>query len=251
LTEDLTRDEILRGRLALWQPREGYRFAVDPLLLVDFINSTTPTRAADLGCGCGIIALGLALRFVDAQVTAVELQPRLARLATRNADENGLAERVKVLELDLADARACRAALSGASFDLVASNPPFRPLGEGSANPDDEAAVARHELRLTLADVAREARRLLLPGGRAVLVYPAERLGSLLAALEHEGLRPLRLRCVHGRLGEPASRVLVEARKGARGNLVVDGPLILRDDNGEYTAEARRALGERDGRPGS
>jgi tRNA1(Val) A37 N6-methylase TrmN6 len=38
--------------------------------------------------------------------------------------------------------------------------------------------------------------------------------------------------------------VLVEARKGARGNLVVEGPLILRDENDDYTPEARRALGD-------
>jgi tRNA1Val (adenine37-N6)-methyltransferase len=244
LSEHLTRDEILRGRLVLWQPREGYRFAVDPLLLLDFLGPAQVAKAIDLGTGCGIIALGLAQRFVDAQVTAVELQPRLARLASRNAEENRLADRVNVLELDLADARAARAALPGASFDLVVSNPPFRPLGEGSANPDDEAAVARHELRLTLADLARESRRLLVPGGRAAIVYPAERLGALLPSLEREGLRPLRLRCVHARLGEPATRVLVEARKGARGNLVVEGPLILRDENDDYTPEARRALGE-------
>jgi tRNA1(Val) A37 N6-methylase TrmN6 len=243
LSEELTRDEILRGRLTLWQPRDGYRFAVDPLLLVDFVAAAR--RAVDLGAGCGIVALGLARRFAEAHITAVELQPRLARLASRNAEDNGLADRVNVLELDLADARACRAALAGASFDLVASNPPFRPLGEGSANPDDEAAVARHELRLTLADLARESRRLLMPGGRAAVVYPAERLGALLQALEREGLRPLRLRCVHPRLGEPASRVLVEAKKGGRGNLVVEGPLILRDENDDYTPEARRALGER------
>jgi tRNA1Val (adenine37-N6)-methyltransferase len=242
LSEELTRDEILRGRLVLWQPRDGYRFAVDPLLLIDFVAAAD--RIVDLGSGCGIIALGVARRFADARVTAVELQPRLARLAIRNVDENSLADRVQVLELDLADARACRAALAGASFDLVVSNPPFRPLGEGSANPDDEAAVARHELRLTLADLAREARRLLLPGGRAAIVYPAERLGALLSSLEREGLRPLRLRCVHPRLGEPATRVLVEARKGARGNLVVESPLILRDENDDYTPEARRALGE-------
>jgi tRNA1Val (adenine37-N6)-methyltransferase len=242
--ENLTCDEILRGRLKLWQPREGYRFAVDPLLLLHFIHLPRISRAADLGTGCGIIALGLALRFVDAQVTAVELQPRLAQLALRNAAENQLTDRVQVLELDLANPQSVRAALSGASYDLVTCNPPFRPLGEGNANPDDEAAVARHELRLTLADVARESRRLLLPGGRAVLVYPAERLGSLLSSLEREGLRPLRLRCVHPRVGEPATRVLVEARKGAKGNLVVEGPMILRDESGEYTAEARHALGD-------
>jgi tRNA1Val (adenine37-N6)-methyltransferase len=232
----------------LWQPKEGYRFAVDPLLLLDFLEIQKLSRAIDLGCGCGIIALGLAQKFPDAKVTAVELQPRLAQLAHKNSEENRLSDRVSVIELDLADARASRAALSGASFELVVSNPPFRPLGEGNFNPGDEAAIARHELRLTLADLAREARRLLLPGGRAAIVYPAERLGALLQILDREGLRPLRLRCVHPKLDEPAARVLVEARKGAKGNLVVERPLVLRDESGNYTDEARRALGEPDRR---
>ncbi len=229
----------------MWQPKEGYRFSVDPLLLLDFIGASRVARAADLGSGCGVIALGLAQRFADARIIAVELQPRLAQLARLNADENGLGERVIVLEIDLADARLARSLLTGASFDLVVSNPPFRPLGEGSANPDDEEAVARHELRLTLADLAREMRRMLQPGGRAAVVYPAERLATLLATLAREGLRPLRLRCVHARVGEPATRVLVEARKGARGNLVIEAPLILHDEAGCYTPDARRALGEK------
>ena len=123
-------------------------------------------------------------------------------------------------------------------------NPPYRPLGEGNANPGDEQAIARHELKLTLADVAREARRLLVPGGRAALIYPAERLPALLATLDGEGLRPLRLRLVHGKPGEPARRALVEARKGHRGNLVVEPPLIVQDDDGQYSPEAKRALGD-------
>ncbi|HZS36281.1 MAG TPA: SAM-dependent methyltransferase, partial [Polyangia bacterium] len=80
---ELTRDEILRGRLTLWQPRDGYRFAVDPLLLVDFVAQVPGLRvgrACDLGAGCGVVALGAALAWPDAHVTAVELQPRLAAL---------------------------------------------------------------------------------------------------------------------------------------------------------------------------
>ncbi len=248
---ELTRDEILRGRLVLWQPREGYRFAVDPLLLLDFATAqlaaaggARPAAACDLGAGAGVIALGLALALPSAKITAVELQPRLAELARRNAVENQLADRVSVVEADLADGAAARAALPGASFDVAASNPPYRPLGEGDANPDTEEAIARHELRLTLADVAREMRRALVPNGRAFVVYPAERLGALLATLDGESLRPLRLRLVHPRPGEPARRALVEARKGARGNLVVESPLFLRDSDGEYTPDAKRALGE-------
>jgi tRNA1Val (adenine37-N6)-methyltransferase len=234
----------LRGRLAVWQPKVGYRFSVDSLLLVDFVRGPSLGRVCDLGTGSGVIALGLALRDPAAQVTAVELQPRLAELARRNVTENQLGGRVGVVEVDLADHNHARQVLPGASFELCVSNPPYRPLGEGNANPDDEAAVARHELRLTLADVILEMRRLLVPGGRAALVYPAERLTSLLATLDREGLRPLRLRLMHGKPGEPARRALVEARKGLRGNLVIEPPLILQDEEGRYTADARRALGE-------
>jgi len=216
---------------------------LDPLLLLDFVGAGPFGRACDLGTGVGVIALGLARADQRAQVTAVELQPRLAGLAKRNAVENGLDGRVRVVEVDLADEKAARTALQGASFELVTSNPPYRPLGEGPANPDDEAAVARHELRLTIGDLCREARRLLVPGGRVAIVYPAERLTALLSTLDGEGLRPLRLRLVHGRAGEPANRALVEAKKGAKGNLVVEPALILYDDGG-YTVEAKRLLGD-------
>lgn len=213
------------------------------MLLLDFVGPGPYGRACDLGTGVGVIALGLARADERVQVTAVELQPRLAELARKNAAENQLAGRVRVVEVDLADPAAAKNALPGASFDLVASNPPYRPLGEGPANPDDEAAVARHELRLTLADLTREIRRLLVPGGRAAIVYPADRLTALLASLDAEDVRPVRLRLVHGRAHEPANRVLVEAKKGARANLVVEPPLVLYDEAG-YTAEAKKLLGD-------
>jgi tRNA1Val (adenine37-N6)-methyltransferase len=87
-------------------------------------------------------------------------------------------------------------------------------------------------------------RRVLKEGGRAALVFPSARLPDLLAALDGERLRPLRLRCVHSRAGEPANRVLVEALKGGRGPLVIEPPLVLRGSDGSYTPEALRALGE-------
>ena len=118
---DLTRDGILRGRLQLWQPKVGYRFAVDPLLLVHFIKQERreeAQRAVDLGTGCGIAALALALDLPSTEVIAVELQPRLAALARRNAEENGLSSRVRVVECDLDDKRVAKERLPGASAAL-------------------------------------------------------------------------------------------------------------------------------------
>jgi len=228
----------LRGRLTLWQPRAGYRFSIDPLLLVDFVRPPYG-RVVDFCAGCGVVGLGLLSRDDAATATLVELQPRLAELARRNAEDNGMGARATVAHGDL------RAALpdGGAAFDVAVANPPYRTLDEGPASPDEEVAIAQHELRVGAGDVAAAMRRVLVPGGRAALVYPAARVAHLLSALDAAGLRPLRARFVHPRAGEPANRVLVEAVKGARGALVVEPPLVVRDDAG-YTAEAARLLGD-------
>ena len=74
---------------ARWLPLQ-YR----PHPLADFASVSSRARIADIGAGCGIVGLLLAKKDVTAQVTLVELQPRLAELCRRNAKENGLAERV-------------------------------------------------------------------------------------------------------------------------------------------------------------
>ena len=241
--DELTCDPILRGRLTLLQPRVGYRFSIDPLLLADFVGAAPLGRLVDLGAGVGVVGLTLAKNDPAAQVTLVELQPRLAALCERNLGHNGLADRCTVIQGDLL-APATQKQLPGACFDLVVSCPPYYPLGTGDVNPDSEEAIARHELRLPLPDLVRAARRLIGFRGRVAVVYPSPRLSELLAQLLACGLQPTRLRLVHPHPGEPAQRAIVEARKGSRSGLCVEPPLYVRDATGSYTAEARRALGE-------
>jgi tRNA1Val (adenine37-N6)-methyltransferase len=242
-----TRDEILRGRLALWQPERGYRFNVDSLLLAHFAAADADrARVADLCAGVGVIGLALAIRAGAASVTLAELQPAMAELARKNVSENGLADRAQVVEVDLSDEKNARAQLPGASFDLVVSSPPYFSREAGPPVPSESEAIARHELKMSLADLAREARRLLVPNGRAAIVFPSERLVQLLGALDGEGLRPTRLRAIHPRPGAAANRVLVGAVKGSRAGLTVEPPWFVRDENGNYTPESREALGEPD-----
>lgn len=240
---ELSCDAMLRGRLRLWQPVCGYRFSIDPLLLADFVQDVPVARLADLGTGVGIVGLALLLRFAKAQGTLVELQPRLAELCRRNVAENGLGDRAQVIEADLL-AQATKKTLEGGRFDLVASCPPYYPLGQGGVNPDGEEAIARHELRLPLFDLVGAAKRLLAFRGRLALVYPSSRLSELLVALHEHQLPVRRLRLVHPHENDPAQRMLVEAQKGYRGGLSIDPPLFVREKDGRYSAEARRALGE-------
>jgi ubiquinone/menaquinone biosynthesis C-methylase UbiE len=62
---------------------------------------TAGKRLLDLGAGTGTGALGLACRFPDAEVIAVDLEPGSLRVLRDKARERGLAERVSAVEADL------------------------------------------------------------------------------------------------------------------------------------------------------
>ena len=75
--ESLTLDDLKSFDLQLFQSRHGYRYSLDPLLLVRFCNQPPPGgRIIDLGAGCGIISLLLARVNPNAMVTAFGLAPR-------------------------------------------------------------------------------------------------------------------------------------------------------------------------------
>jgi tRNA1(Val) A37 N6-methylase TrmN6 len=236
--ENVTRDTLLRGRVRLIQPAQGFRASVDPVLLSGFL-SPPYGRFLDVGCGTGALAFLLLARDEAATGLGLELQPRLAKLTALANEENGFNRRFSVRQ---GDARQVR--LPGASFDLVVTNPPFQPLGQGNLPPDEERSIAHHEVALAMADWLDLAARVLRPEGRLGVIHAASRAPELLAEMQRRDLVPQRLRPVYPRAGAEATRVLVEARRGgsARG-FTVEPPLYVHDDAG-YTPEVRGFLGE-------
>ncbi len=244
-TTDITRDHLLRGQVTLLQPRQGFRSSLDPVLLAGFL-APPYGHLLDIGCGTGALAFLLLARDPAASGIGVEIQPRLAELSRRGVVENRYGARFTIAEGDI---RAID--FGGALFDLVASNPPFQPLGQGKLPPDPERAMAHHEVGLGLADWIARAAASCRPGGRVAVVFPASRAHELTAGLVARQLAPVRLRPVYPRAGQPASRVLVEALKvpGAR-PLQIEPPLLLHEEGG-YTREVRDYLGEDNDRHGT
>jgi len=239
---EITVDTLYRARVTLLQPARGYRASLDPVLLAAFVRPPFG-HFADVGCGTGAVAFSLAARDPAASGLAIELQPRLAELARRGLARNDFTARLTIVEGDVR--RLVGGKLPRAGFDLVASNPPFRPLAGGFASPDEEIARAHHEVTLTLAECLDALAALRRPAGRVALVFLASRAGELLAGLAARGLAARRLRFVHPTLDKPASRVLVEAA-GAGGGTPpcdVEAPLALRGPAG-HSEEVRRMLGE-------
>jgi tRNA1Val (adenine37-N6)-methyltransferase len=242
--DEFTVDTLLRGRVTLLQPVRGFRSSLDPVLLAAFAGGPTG-RFLDIGCGTGALAFLLAAADPHATGVGVEIQARLASLATAGLARNTFADRVEILHADIRGAVG-RPQLVRASFDLVAANPPYRVLSAGMPSPDPERARANHEISLTLDDCLDAASTLVNPRGRVVMVYPAERLPDLLSGMQRRRLTPTRLRPVRPREDRPASRVLVEARFDANpAALVHELPLVLHErKSGGYTPEVMGMLGE-------
>ena len=239
---ELTRDTLFDGRLVCAQYKVGYRFSVDAVLAAGFCRPAPTDRILDLGCGSGVIGLILAFRHPGVRVTGLEVQEEMARLAADNVEVNGLTERMEVVQGSLRDIASL---LAPESFDLVVSNPPYRPAGGGRISRGDQRARARHELDANISEVAAAAAFAVKNRGQVVFVYPAARSLALVAALKDARLEPKRLQPVYGRPGSPeASLVLVEALKNGGGEVALLAPFYTHTEHHGSFSPAMQALYE-------
>jgi tRNA1Val (adenine37-N6)-methyltransferase len=237
--ETETRDTILNGSITLIQPRHGYRFSVEAILLGRFARAKARDRVLELGAGCGVVSIMIALLCRPREVVAVEIQPSLAEMIKRNAAIN----RLQSVRGICADVRSKKiGGLAPASFDLVVANPPYRAAATGRESPDHGRRLARSESVNTLQDFVAAARRYARRGGRVAFVFAARRSAELISAMRTNQLEPKRIRFVHPQLEMPASVMLVEARAGGGIEAAVEPPLILYERPGIYTAEAQAIL---------
>lgn len=228
---DYTIDTI--GSIKICQPKEGYRFSVDALILASFVNLRTLNRAVDIGAGTGIIGIILAKKYPQANITMIEIQPELAELAIQSVKLNNIENRTRIICMDAKD-------FNETGFDLAITNPPFRRPGTGKMSPREEKALARHELSLTITDIARIGQRLLKHKGRLCMIHLPERLTEIVRIMSKHDLEIKRLRFVHSKLNTEAKMVLIEAVKGGRVSLRVEPPLHVYKENGTYTEEMKK-----------
>lgn len=220
MTAEIRIDGFLDGRLQIAQPMRGYRAGADAVMLAAACPAQAGETVLELGCGAGVASLCLGWRVPGAALTGLERQVEYTTLARQNAKNNGI-----TLRLVTGDLAAMPAELRTESFDHVIANPPYF-LG-GTPAPDAGRATARHE-ETPLAEWIDAGLRRLRPGGRLILIQRADRLAEILTGVQARA-GDIAVLPLAGRTGRPAGRVLLGARKGARGPLRLLAPLILHD----------------------
>ena len=231
----LSSDRLLGGRVLIQQPRQGYRVAIDPVLLAASVPISAGQRALDLGCGVGAAGLCLLARVPGAIVLGVEIDPDMASLADANGSANGHeAGRFTIVCADVA-----ALAKAPADIDHVLMNPPFHDVGSTRSHraQRDRSTHGGDDLPIWL-DLAYHRLR---HRGSLSLIWPSARLSFAMAAVSRR-FGSLKIMPIWPREGAPAKRVILRAVKGGRAPEALLTGLVLHGAANSYTHAADAIL---------
>ena len=220
----MERCDFVNDKLKLIQETDGLTFGTDALLLAGYIGGKYK-YGCEIGSGTGIISLLLLTRDKLQSTVALEVQEEFASITTRNAELNGLADRLSTVHTDVRDySPECE-------FDIVYTNPPYMKTTSGRANVMDKKNIARHEVCGSIYDFCSAARKMLKFGGCFAAVYRTDRLVDLIDAMRKSDIEPKRITLVHADTESEPSMALVEGKAGGRCGLLLTKPLIIYADS--------------------
>jgi tRNA1Val (adenine37-N6)-methyltransferase len=221
IKKDEVLDTIIRGRLKVIQPNRGYRFSVDALLLAEFASIKDTDSVVDLGAGCGIISLLIAINRKAKLIFGLEIQKDLASQAKRNVIINNLEGKVYIICGDLR-----KLPIKPGSASVVICNPPYRKGKSGRVNPDLGKAIARHEIFANLNHILMAGKTILQPGGKLALIYPANRLPEIFSTMRSFSLEPKRLQIIFPNNTSNAKLAMIEGSLHGNPGLKILPPLF-------------------------
>ena len=160
-------------------------------------------RILDAGTGTGVIALMMAQRYPEAQVTAIDIDEGAVRQAQQNVADSPFAAQVTVLQKSLQEHEG--------EYDAIVSNPPF--FIDSLAAPDEQRNMARHTATLTYAELMQAAYRLLSDEGELSVVVPFDYRQRMEDEAIFVGFFPSRVCAVKTTERKPAKRYLLAFRK--------------------------------------
>jgi tRNA1Val (adenine37-N6)-methyltransferase len=237
MTPEITNDSFLNGKLKIKQSRSGYRFSIDAILLADHAKLKPRDRVLDIGTGCGIISLILAYHHPGIRVFGIEIQKELADLAVINISENNMQNRICIYNVD---AKKINPDLTSGLVDVVVCNPPHREANSGRINPENQIAIARHEIAITVNDILRTSERMLRLGGKFLAIYPVRRMAVVFELMRSLKIEPKKIRMIHSKSNANAIRCLIEGIKGGKPGIIVLPPLIIYKKDRSYSDSVKK-----------
>lgn len=217
----------------IYQDNDCFSFSLDSVMLANFATIRLRDKnIVDLGCGNGVIPLIMSLR-TDKPIYGVEIQNKIADMAKRSVEFNGLSDQISIFNINMKDFA------QGdyfESFDLVTCNPPYFKVNEKNYfNDSNEKKIARHEVEINLSDLLITARKLLKNNGNFAIVHRPERLIEILFEFRKNCIEPKRIQFVYENINKGSTLVLVEGQKNGKEGLKIENPIVMYNEDGSMT----------------
>lgn len=232
------------GDNVIYQDDDGFLFSLDSVLLANFVTiKLTDKKIIDLCSGNGPVPMLMSFR-TSARIFGVELQRDIYELGFNSVCENGMSEQIILYNMDI---KRVSDVFSDSSFDVVTCNPPyFKASDDSYINVNSKKAIARHEVMMKLEDVLISSKYLLKNGGTLAMVHRPSRLIEIIDLMRKYQIEPKKIQFVYPRVGKECNMVLIEGVKNGKSGLKILNPVIVHNDDGNYTLEIKKMFGKGD-----
>ena len=232
-------DDLEYKGLRILQHPDGYCFTSDSVLLANLCRIKKGDLVCDLCTGSGVVALLASAKYDPKKVVGVEIQPRLADMAKRSVKLNGYEDRVEIV---CAPVQGVENVLGHGSFDVVLCNPPYAPAEKKDEYTEEE--ICKSEAKLTLEETVSSAKKLLKFGGSFFMVHKAYRLTDAVYLMRQNHIEPKKLWLIQPKKSKDVDSFVIEGKKYGKPSLLVPSPIVVYNEDGSYTEQARRIYGK-------
>lgn len=242
LKENEIIDDLQCNNLKIIQNDKYFKYGIDAVLLSNFVKTSKKgVKVVDLGTGTGIISILLTAKIDVEKIYSIEIQEQVADMAKRSIELNDLKEKVEILNIDLKEVDKH---IEGNSIDIIVTNPPYQKNNSGLQNEVEEKKISRHEIYCNIEDICKKSKYLLKDKGELYMVHRPERLVDVIYNLRKYNLEPKELRSVQSNTESAPVLFLLKAVKNGGSFLKNLKPLVVYNENGEYTKEIKEIYGK-------
>ncbi len=223
--------------LKIIQNKDWFCFGMDAVLLANYCDIKDGEEVVDLGTGTGIIPILIYGKNNVKKIYGLELQKEVAEMAKRSIVLNSLEKYIEIVNENVKDYKKH---LKKNYFDTVVTNPPYIQAKNNLVSPKEKKAISKHEIEGNLEDFIKTASELLKHRGKLYMVYRPNRLVEVFELMKSYKIEPKKIRFVQNRKDEKPNLVLIKGIKAANPHLIVEKPLIIFDEDGNYTQEVNK-----------
>ena len=211
-------EELNLHSLKIIQDDDLYCFTSDAIILSKFAVCKKGEVVADFCSGSGIVGFnlfGLNENLIKS-VTFFELQKPLFEMSLDSVKLNNLEDKFRAVNIPLQDI-PCE---YNEKFSLIVCNPPYMPISSGATNKNNQIAICKSEVCLSLSELVKAFSKCLKFGGRVCMCHRADRLSDVIYEFKINNIEPKKIQFVTSKNKEPYL-LLIEGVKGGKSGVKV------------------------------